>query len=64
MKILNSKNVRKTSTILLKIMEMPAYLELQNKDFIVNHVTVILLLKSILSTLIALFLIKQKSLQF
>ena len=40
-------------------MEMPAYLELQNKDFIVNHVTVILLLNLILSTLIALFLIKQ-----
>ena len=39
------KNGKKTSTItLLKIMEMPAYLELQNKDFIVNHVTVILLL--------------------
>ena len=54
----------KTSTItLLKIMEMPAYLELQNKDFIVNHVTVILLLNLILSTLIALFLIKQ-NLQF
>ena len=44
-------------------MEMPAYLELQNKDFIVNHVTVILLLNLILSTLIALFLIKQ-NLQF
>ena len=43
-------------------MEMP-YLELQNKDFIVNHVTVILLLNLILSTLIALFLIKQ-NLQF
>ena len=43
-------------------MEMPAYLELQNKDFIVNHVTVILLL-NLLSTLIALFLIKQ-NLQF
>ena len=41
-------------------MEMPAYLELQNKDFIVNHVTVILLLNLILSTLIVLFLIKQK----
>ena len=40
-------------------MEMPAYLELQNKDFIVNHVTVILLLNLILSTLIVLFLIKQ-----
>ena len=64
MKILNSKNGKKTSTItLLKIMEMPAYLELQNKDFIVNHVTVILLLNLILSTLIALFLIKQ-NLQF
>ena len=49
--------VRKASTItLLKIMEMPAYLELQNKDFIVNHVTVILLLNLILSTLIVLFL--------
>ena len=57
------KMVRKASTItLLKIMEMP-YLELQNKDFIVNHVTVILLLNLILSTLIALFLIKQ-NLQF
>ena len=55
MKISNSKNGKKTSTItLLKIMEMPAYLELQNKDFIVNHVTVILLLNLILSTLIAL----------
>ena len=40
-------------------MEMPSYLELQNKDFIVNHVTVILLLNLILSTLIVLFLIKQ-----
>ena len=40
-----------------------AYLELQNKDFIINHVTVILLLNLILSTLIALFLIKQ-NLQF
>ena len=31
---------KKTSMItLLKIMEMPAYLKLQNKDFIVNHVT-------------------------
>ena len=59
-----SKNSKKTSTItLLKIMEMPAYLELQNKDFIVNHVTVILLLNLILSTLIVLFLIKQ-NLQF
>ena len=28
-------------------MEMPAYLELQNKDFIVNHVTVILLKSNI-----------------
>ena len=63
MKILNSKNGKKTSTItLLKIMEMPSYLELQNKDFIVNHVTVILL-NLILSTLIVLFLIKQ-NLQF
>ena len=44
-------------------MEMPAYLNLQNKDFIVKHVTVILLLNLILSTLIALFLIKQ-NLQF
>ena len=63
-KIFYSKNSKKTSTItLLKIMEMPAYLELQNKDFIVNHVTVILLLNLILSTLIVLFLIKQ-NLQF
>ena len=31
------KDGKKTSTItLLKIMEMPSYLELQNKDFIVN----------------------------
>ena len=44
-------------------MEMPTYLKLQNKDFIVNHVTVILLLNLILSTLIVLFLIKQ-NLQF
>ena len=64
MKILYSKNGKKTSTItLLKIMEMPTYLKLQNKDFIVNHVTVILLLNLILSTLIVLFLIKQ-NLQF
>ena len=64
MKNFYSKNGKKTSTItLLKIMEMPAYLELQNKDFIVNHVTVILLLNLILSTLIVLFLIKQ-NLQF
>ena len=54
----------KTSTItLLKIMEMPAYLELQNKDFIVKSCDSHLLLNLILSTLIALFLIKQ-NLQF
>ena len=41
-------------------MEMPAYLELQNKDFIVNHVTVILLLNLILSTLIAFISNKTK----
>ena len=64
MKISLVKNGKKASTItLLKIMEMPAYLELQNKDFIVNHVRVILLLNLILSTLIVLFLIKQ-NLQF
>ena len=58
------KNGKKTSTItLLKIMEMPAYLNLQNKDFIVKHAIVILLLNLILSTLIALFQIKQ-NLQF
>ena len=58
---INSKNGKKTSTItLLKIMEMPAYLELQNKDFIVNHVTVILLLNLILSTLIAFISNKTK----
>ena len=62
--ILYSKNGKKTSTItLLKIMEMPAYLNLQNKDFIVKHAIVILLLNLILSTLIALFQIKQ-NLQF
>ena len=44
-------------------MEMPAYLNLQNKDFIVKHAIVILLLNLILSTLIALFQIKQ-NLQF
>ena len=34
MKFLNSKNGKKTSTItLLKIMEMPAYLELQKQRF-------------------------------
>ena len=64
MKFLNSKNGKKTSTItLLKIMEMPAYLNLQNKDFIVKHAIVILLLNLILSMITVLFQIKQ-NLQF
>ena len=58
------KNGKKTSTItLLKIMEMPAYLNLQNKDFIVKHAIVILRLNLILSMITVLFQIKQ-NLQF
>ena len=41
-------------------MEMPAYLNLQNKDFIVKHAIVILLLNLILSTLIAFISNKTK----
>ncbi|KDP55509.1 zinc-finger of transposase IS204/IS1001/IS1096/IS1165 domain protein, partial [Staphylococcus aureus subsp. aureus CO-98] len=52
------------STItLLKIMEMPAYLELQKQRFYCKSCESILLLNLILSTLIVLFLIKQ-NLQF
>ena len=58
------KNGKKTSTItLLKIMEMPAYLELQKQRFYCKSCESILLLNLILSTLIVLFLIKQ-NLQF
>ena len=49
--------VRNQRLLYLKLWK--CHLELQNKDFIVNHVTVILLLNLILSTLIVLFLIKQ-----
>ena len=44
-------------------MEMPAYLNLQNKDFIVKHAIVILRLNLILSMITVLFQIKQ-NLQF
>ena len=64
MKISIVKNGKKASTItLLKIMEMPAYLELQKQRFYCKSCESILLLNLILSTLIVLFLIKQ-NLQF
>ena len=52
--------VRKPQRLLYLKLWKCAYLELQNKDFIVNHVTVILLLNLILSTLIAFISNKTK----
>ena len=58
------KMVRKPQRLLcFKIMEMPAYLNLQNKDFIVKHAIVFTPLNLILSMITVLFQIKQ-NLQF